>query len=80
MTTYCCFILNILALGLMVSMKEIFEVCFPLCLWELMSPGGVADLVPSGMVGMIFEVDHLRLLNTKYLSSGPHGFGEEDFF
>ena len=44
-----------------------------------MSPGGVADLGPRGMVGRICEVDHLRLLNTKCLNSGPHGFGEEDF-
>ena len=30
------------------------------------------------MVGRIYEGDYLMLLNTKYLSSGPHGFREED--
>ena len=30
------------------------------------------------MVGRIYEGDDLTLLNTKYLSSGPHGFKEED--
>ena len=32
------------------------------------------------MVGGIYEEDHHTLLNTKYESSGPCGFGEEDFF
>ena len=31
------------------------------------------------MVGRIYKGDHLTLLNTKYLSSGRHGFREEDF-
>ena len=44
-----------------------------------MSPKGVANLDPRDMVGRIYECDHLTLLNTKYLSSGPHGFREEDF-
>ena len=35
-----------LSLGLMVSMKKIFEVFFPLCLWEIMSPWGMANLDP----------------------------------
>ena len=43
---------------------------------ELISPGGMASLDPSGMVGRIYKGDHLTLLNTKYLSSGPHGFRE----
>ena len=43
-------------------------------------PWGVAKLDPRGMVGRIYEGDQLMLLNTKYLSSGPHGFREEDFF
>ena len=30
------------------------------------------------MVGRIYAGDHLTLLHTKYLSSGPHGFKEED--
>ena len=43
-------------------------------------PWGVASLDPRGMVGRIYEGHNLTLLNTKYLSSGPHGFKEEDFF
>ena len=39
----------------------------------------MASLDPRGMVGRIYKGDHLTLLNTKYLSSGPHGFREEDF-
>ena len=42
-------------------------------------PWGVANLDPRGMVGRIYVGDHLTLLHTKYISSGPHGFGEEDF-
>ena len=33
-----------------------------------------------GTVGRIYKVDHYTLLNTKYESSGPCGFGEEDLF
>ena len=40
---------------------------------------GVANLDPRGLIGMIFVVDHYTLLHTKYISSGPHGFREEDF-
>ena len=35
---------------------------------------------PRGTVGRIYKEDHYTLLNTKYESSGPCGFGEEDFF
>ena len=31
-------------------------------------------------VGRIYKEDHYILLQTKYESSGPCGFGEEDFF
>ena len=31
------------------------------------------------MVGRIYVEDHQRLLHTKSVSSGPHGFREEDF-
>ena len=48
-------------------------------LWELMSPGGVVNLDRRGMAGRIYEGDHLMLLNTKCLSSGPYGFREENF-
>ena len=35
---------------------------------------------PTGTVGRIYKEDHYTLLHTKYESSGPCGFGEEDFF
>ena len=35
---------------------------------------------PRGMVGRIYKEDHYTFLLTKYESSGPCGFGEEDFF
>ena len=63
----------------MVSMKKIFEFFSIISLWELMSPEGVATFDPRGMVGRIYVGDYLTLLHTKYLSSGPHGFREEDF-
>ena len=41
-------------------------------------PRGVANLDPRGMVGRIYVGDHLMLLHTKYLTSEPYGFREED--
>ena len=35
---------------------------------------------PRGTVGRIYKEDHYTLLLTKYESSGPCGFGEEDCF
>ena len=35
---------------------------------------------PRGTVGRIYIEDHYTLLHTKYESSAPCGFGEEDFF
>ena len=40
-------------------------------------PRGVANLDPRGMVGRIYVGDHLTLLHTKYLSSGPYGCRED---
>ena len=34
---------------------------------------------PRGTVGRIYIEDHYSLLHTKYESSAPCGFGEEDF-
>ena len=39
-----------------------------------------ARIDPSGTVGRIYKEDHYTLLHTEYESSGPCGFGEEDFF
>ena len=35
---------------------------------------------PRGTVGRIYKEEQYTLLQTKYESSGPCGFGEEDFF
>ena len=35
---------------------------------------------PRGTVGRIYIEEHYTLLQTKYESSGPCGFGEEDLF
>ena len=61
MTTYHCFILNIKALGLIVSMKiiEVFIMSM-----RASEPRDVANLEARGMVGRIYEGDHLMLLNT----------------
>ena len=34
---------------------------------------------PRDTAGRIYKEDHYTLLHTKYESSGPCGFGEEDF-
>ena len=38
---------------------------------------GVANLDPRGMTGRIYVGDHLTLLHTRYLNSGPYGFRED---
>ena len=43
-------------------------------------PRGGAIFDPRGMIGRIYTEDHYTLLNTKYESSGPCDFGEEDFY
>ena len=43
-------------------------------------PRGGAIFDPRGMVGRIYKEDQYTLLHTKYESSGPCGFGEEDLF
>ena len=43
-------------------------------------PQGGAIFDSRGMVGRIYKEDHYTLLHTKYISSGPCGFREEDFF
>ena len=41
---------------------------------------GVASLGPRGLIGRLYVVDHYTLLHTNYISSGPHGFREEEFY
>ena len=64
----------------MVSEKEIFLSISHYKSMGANEPRGVANLAPRGMVGRVYVDDHLSLLHTKYLSSGPYGFNEEDFF
>ena len=45
-----------------------------------MTPWGVVILEPRGLIGKIYVGDHNTLLHTQYVSDGPHGFREEDFF
>ena len=61
------------ALGHMVS-EKIF-LCF-----SHDAPGAGPVWTFRGTVGRIYKEDHYTLLQTKYESSGPCGFGEEDFF
>ena len=71
-------------LGLVVSKKKIF-LCFTHCksMGAMKALGlgmiGEARMDPRGTVGRIYKEDHYTLLLTKYESSGPCGFGEEDF-
>ena len=54
---------------------------FPIIsLWQIMTPRGVANLHPRVTIGRNYKGAYLKLLHTKYKSSGPHGFREEDFF
>ena len=44
-----------------------------------MTPWDVASLEPRGLIGRIYVGDNNTLLHTQYISSGLHGYGEEDF-
>ena len=46
---------------------------------EAKDPADLANLEPSGMVGMIYVGDHQALLFIKVISCGPYGYGIEDF-
>ena len=78
MITIHCYTQNRKALGLVVS-EKIF-LFLPLKAMGANDPKGGAIVDPRGMVGRIYKDDHYTLLHTKYESSGPCGFGEEDFF
>ena len=60
-------------LGLVVSEKKIF-LCF-----SHDAPGAGPVCTPRARLAEIIKEDHYTLLHTKYESSGPCGFGEEDF-
>ena len=46
---------------------------------ETIDPQGVAKFDPRAMTGTIYNGDYQILLHTKYRSSGPCGFRDEDF-
>ena len=75
-----CYTQNRKALDLVVLKKNII-LCFSHCnsLRTNISRGGTI-FETRGMVGRIYREDHFTLLHTKYDSSVPFGFGEEDFF
>ena len=39
-------------------------------------PRYVTNLDPMGVIGIIYVGNHQRLINAKYKSSEPHGFGD----
>ena len=73
-----CFTQNKKALDVMVSEKKIFLRFFPfISLWRPMSPRGVANLDPRGIIGRIYEGYRETLLHTKYIGFRPCGFRED---
>ena len=53
---------------------------FQYCLWQIMTPPGRGQFGPRVTIGRNYKGAYIALLHTKYESSGPHGFREEDFF
>ena len=72
-TTHC-YIQNVKALSLVVSGKKIF-LCF-----SHDAPGAGPVWTPGARLAGFIKEDHYTLLHTKYESSVPCCFGEEDFF
>ena len=77
-TTIHCYTQNRKALELVASGKKIF-VCFSHC--KSMGANDPQDgaFFDPMLVGFRYKEDHYTLLHTKYESSGPCGFAEEDF-
>ena len=58
-------------MGHKVSKKQ-FKGLFPVInVWKLNDPWGMANIIPRGMVGRIYEGRLLILLNINYLNCGP---------
>ena len=68
-----CYILNIVAVGFMVSEKFILKFMEP------NDPHDMAHLKHKYMIGKIYLGDHKTLLYTKYISCGPHSYRKEEF-
>ena len=66
----------------MVSEKMIFEgsLAHYKALYKHMTPLGVDNLDPRGLIGRIYVGDHKTVLHTKYIRCAPHGFRKEDCF
>ena len=43
-------------------------------------PGAWPVWTPGGTVGSIYKGEYYTVVHTTYESSGPYGFGEEEFF
>ena len=69
-----CYILNIVAVGFMVSEKIFLK------FMEANDPQDMAHLNHKDMVGKIYLRDHKTLLYTKYISCVPHGYRKEEGF
>ena len=55
--------------------------CFPSKVYrETIDHRGLAKFDPRAMIATIYNGDSQTLLHTKYRSSGPCGFREEEFF
>ena len=67
------------ALGLVVLKKKTFFMFSDCKSMGAIDPRGGAIFDHRGMLGRIHKEDHYTLLHTKYESSGPCGFGEEEF-
>ena len=72
-TTIHCSIQTMKALGHVVSEKKIF-------MFSMTPPGAGPVFNPGVRFAGFYEEDHYTLLHTKYESSGPCGFREDDFY
>ena len=66
-------------MGVKVSEKKIIFIFFHYQSMGANDPLRTGHLDSRGMVGRTNVEDHQTLLHTKSVSSGPHGFREEDF-
>ena len=79
-TTIHCYTQNTKALPCDFGEKKIFFIFLSHCKsMGANDPRGGAMFDARGMVGRIYKEDHYTLLHTQYESSGPCGFGEDDF-
>ena len=73
--------LDMLALGLMVSEKKFLKVHQLYSSIRANDPLGCGQFGPRGLIGRNYVGDHETLLKSKYVlvNRGPHGFSEVDF-